>query len=271
MRWCSYMTPSGGPARLGAVSGQDDGRVLDVAGFARTRDVETPNDLVDLVESSPATQERVTELVRSAPADGVGWVRPDDVRYLAPLRAPGTLRTVVARDGAVPVFTHLSRRVVLGPDEDLTWPPYTERLAFGCQIAAVLGRGGRDLDPAAAVETVFGYVVMTQWTARDVAREVATSLGPWLVTPDEWEPRAGHAVTVAVDDELWISGTTDSRPWTFGQALSWLSQGEELVAGDIVGLGSGPEGCDRWVPREGTVTATVERLGGLSTHVVGGA
>lgn len=86
MRWCSFTTRAGDPARLGAVAARDgSGKVLDVGSWARSRGAQTP---VDLVESSPATQERVTELVRSAPAEGTGWLRPEEVRYLAPLRAP---------------------------------------------------------------------------------------------------------------------------------------------------------------------------------------
>lgn len=272
MRWCSFTTASGGSARLGAVSAWDDsGKVLDVGSWARSRDAETPPDLVDLVESSPATQERVTDLVRSAPGDGVGWVRRDEVRFLAPLRSPNSVRQVVARDGAVPVFTQASRRAVLGPDDDLTWPSYTEKLDFSCQVAGVVGRRGRDLAPPEAVEAVFGYTLMTQWSARDVGREVATALGPWLVTPDEWEPRVGHTLDVTVDGDLWSTGTTLGRPWTFGQALSWVSQGEDLWATDILGLGpvQGASGrdLDRWIQAGQSLVLTVEGLGTLGTRV----
>jgi hypothetical protein len=272
MRWCSFTTTSGGPARLGAVSAWDgSGKVLDVAGWARSRDAETPPDLVDLVESSPATQERVTDLVRSAPADGIGWVRPDEVVFLAPLRSPNTLRQVVAREGAVPVFTHASRRAVLGPDDQLRWPSYTEKLDFSCQVAAVVGRRGVDLSPTDALASVFGYTVMTQWSARDVGREVATAFGPWLVTPDEWEPRADHALEVAVDGESWFTGTAPGRPWTFGQALSWVSQGEELWPTDVLGLGpaAGGSGRDlgRWIQPGHQLALSIEGLGAVATRV----
>lgn len=270
MRWCSFTAATGGPARLGAVSAWDDsGRVLDVAGWARSREAETPPDLVDLIESSPATQERVTDLVRSAPADGVGWVRPEELRFLAPLRAPNTLRQVVARDGAVPVFTYAGRRAVRGPDEDLSFPSYTQQLDFAGQVAAVVGRAARDVDPSEAAATVFGYAVMAHWSARDVAREVATSFGPWLVTPDEWEPRAGHALTVSVDGEPWSSGTTGSSPWTVGQVLSWVSQGDDLLPTDVVGLGASSGLCgrdlDRWIRPGQSLTLDIEGLGTVHT------
>ena len=140
MRWCSFTTTTanGGP-RLGAVS-PVDGRVLDVGSWARSRGADAPADLVDLVEASPGTQERVTDLVRSATDDGVGWVRPEEVRYAAPLRAPNSLRDFfafrdhvergAARRGAevpeawdrIPVFYKGNRRSVVGPDDLVRWP-----------------------------------------------------------------------------------------------------------------------------------------------------
>jgi 2-keto-4-pentenoate hydratase/2-oxohepta-3-ene-1,7-dioic acid hydratase in catechol pathway len=307
VRWCSFTTDSGGaPARLGAASGPDDpggGRVLDVGAWARSRSAETPLDLVDLVEASPGTQERVAELVRSAPADGVGWVRPEEVRLLAPVRAPNSLRDFLAyRDhverGAarrgtpvpeawdrIPVYYKGNRRSILGPDDPVAWPSYTERLDYECEVAAVVGRGGRDLAPEEAPDHVFGYTIMNDWSARDVqrdemacwlgpakAKDFATSLGPWLVTPDEWSPEEPHAMTVHVDDELWSSGTTAGRRWSFGEMLAWVSRDEDLWPTDVLGSGTFGGGCgldlDRWLAPEQVVTLTVEGLGALSARVV---
>jgi hypothetical protein len=156
VRWCSFTPATGAaPARLGAGSGSDDpggGRVLDVGAWARSRSAATPVDLADLVEAPPGTQERLTDLMRAAPADGVGWVRSEDVRLLAPLRAPNSLR----------------------------------------DFLALVGRPGRDLAPQDAGAHVFGYTVMNDWSARDIQRDemscwlgpakpkdFATSLGPW--------------------------------------------------------------------------------------------
>lgn len=272
MRWCSFTTGSGGGARLGAVSAQNDvGKVLDVAGWARSRDAESPLDLVDLVESSPAIQDSITDLVRSAPSDGVGWVRPDEVRFLAPLRSPNAVRHVVTPVGGVPTFTHASRRAVLGPDDDLPWPPYTQALDFTCQVAAVVGHRARDLAEGQALDVVFGYAVMTQWTARDVGREVATALGPWLVTPDEWDPSGDHAVEVAVDGEPWIGGTAATGVATFGSGLSWVSQGEDLWPTDVLGHALSPSASgrdlDRWIRPGQELSFTVSGLGSVTTRL----
>ena len=266
MRWCSFTTASGGPARLGVVTPDEgSGRVLDVGGWARSRGADSPADLVDLVESSPANQERVADLVRSAPADGVGWVRREEVRFLAPLRAPATLRQVSARSSALPVFSHVPRRGVLGPDDDMAVPTYTDKLDVAGHVAAVVGRKGRDLEAEDAVATVFGWTVMLHWSARDAARDVVSALGPWVVTPDEWRPSGTHEVTLRVDGELWQAGATNDRPWTAGQVLSWVSRGEDLAAGDVVGLGPlvTARDDDRWLRVGQDVQVSVAGLGEL--------
>lgn len=289
MRWCSFTTASGGPGRLGAVTAREgSGRVLDVGAWARSRDAETPVDLVDLVESSPATQERVTDLARSAPEDGLGWVRAEEVRFLAPLRAPNSLRGFAAFPGTTeagrPVFAYGNRRSVLGTGDTVTIPSYTKELDYEAEVAVVVGRAGRDLDASSAGPHVFGYTLMNDWTARDLeteelaaglgpakAKGVATSLGPWVVTPDEWDPDDGHAVTVLVDGEPWSAGSTDGRRWSFGEMLAWASQDEDLWPTDILGCGTFAGGSARdlgrlLVPGQQVVLA-VAGLGELSNPV----
>ncbi|MCW2608135.1 MAG: putative Fumarylacetoacetase [Frankiales bacterium] len=305
MRWCSFTSnAAGGEPRLGAVSPgpHGAGRVLDVGAWARSRGGETPVDLVDLVEASPGTQERVTDLVLSVSDDGPGWVRPEEVTFLAPLRRPNSLRDVLAfrdhvergaaRRGSpvpeawdrIPVFYKGNRRSIIGPDDPAPWPSYTTKLDYECEVAAVVGQGGRDLSADEATAAVFGYTVMNDWSARDVqkdemacwlgpakAKDFATTLGPWVVTPDEWSPEDAHAMTVAVDGEEWSSGSTAGRRWTFGEMLAWASRDEDLWPTDVVGSGTFGGGCgldlDRWVAPGQTVTLTVEGLGAL-TNVV---
>ena len=304
MRWCSFTTTTtGGPPRLGAVSAREGlDRVLDVGAWARSRHAETPVDLVDLVEASVGTQERVTDLVRSAPEDGLGWVRLEEVTFLAPVRTPNSLRDFLAfrdhvergaaRRGApvpepwdrIPVYYKGNRRSIIGPGEQVLWPSYTDRLDYECEVAAIVGQGGRDVPAADALAHVFGYTIMNDWSARDVqkdemacwlgpakAKDFATTLGPWLVTPDEWSPEDPHTMTVTVDDEVWSAGSTAGRRWTFSDMLAWVSRDEDLWSTDVLGSGTFGGGCgldlDRWITPGQTVTLTVEGLGSLHTPV----
>ncbi|HEU0132877.1 MAG TPA: fumarylacetoacetate hydrolase family protein [Mycobacteriales bacterium] len=305
MRWCSWTSDElGGTARLGALR-QRDGEewLLDVTRWATSREATVPADLVDLVEASEATRERTAELAATAPDDAPGWLRPSSVRLLAPLRAPNSLRDFLAfRDhverGAarrgtpvpepwerIPVYYKGNRRSISGDGDDVRWPSYTERLDYECEIAAVVGRGGRDWTADEAREAIFGYFVMNDWSARDVqrdemacwlgpakAKDFNTSFGPVLVTADEWDPEDDHPMTVTVDGEVWSRGTTAGRRWTFGEMLAHVSRDEDVYPTDVLGSGTFGGGCgldlDRWLVPGQTVTLTVDGLGTLTNRVV---
>ena len=302
MRWCSFTTSKDGPGRLGLVAPGDAGRVLDLGVWARSRDAEAPADLVHLIEATPSVQERVSDLARSASDDSPGWIKVEELSFLAPVREPNSLRDFLAfRDhverGAarrgtpvppawdkIPVFYKGNRRSILGPEDEAPWPSYTDKLDYECEVAAVMGRRGRNIAAADAGPYVFGYTIMNDWSARDVqkdemscwlgpakAKDFATTLGPWLVTPDEWSPEDEHAMTVTVDGEIWSSGTTTGRRWTFDEMVAWTSLDEDLWPTDVLGSGTFGGGCgldlDRWVTAGATVTLDVEGLGTLTNRI----
>jgi 2-keto-4-pentenoate hydratase/2-oxohepta-3-ene-1,7-dioic acid hydratase in catechol pathway len=305
MRWCSWTSAEwGGVGRLGAVrtrSGEDC--LLDVGSWAASRDAQAPADLVDLVESSPATQEHTTALTLAAPEDATGWKRLADVRLLAPLRAPNSLRDFIAfrdhvergaarRGGQVPepwdrlpVYYKGNRRSISGPFDDVAWPSYTERLDYECEVAAIVGQGGRDWTAEQGAAAVFGFTVMNDWSARDIqrdemacwlgpakAKDFNTTLGPIVVTPDEWSAEDAHDMTVLVDGEVWSKGSTAGRRWTFGEMLAHVSRDEDVYATDVIGSGTFGGGCgldlDRWIAPGATVTLRVDGLGELTNTVV---
>lgn len=306
MRWCSFTNDDLTGARLGALRERDGEEwLLDVASWAASRELESPPDLVDLVEASEATQRRVTELVETAHEDSPGWLRPSSVRLLAPLRAPNSLRDFLAfRDhverGAarrgtpvpepwdrIPVYYKGNRRSISGDGDEVRWPSYTEKLDYECEVAAVVGRGGRDFTEDEARAAIFGYLVMNDWSARDVqrdemacwlgpakAKDFNTSFGPVIVTADEWDPEDDHAMTVTVDGEVWSRGTTAGRRWTFAQMLAHVSRGEDVYPTDVLGSGTFGGGCgldlDRWLQPGQTVVLDVEGLGTLTNTVVRG-
>ena len=305
MRWCSWTNDDlGGAGRLGALRDRDGEEwLLDVASWAASREATAPTDLVDLVEASEATQHRIADLVATANDDSPGWLRPASVRLLAPLRAPNSLRDFLAfRDhverGAarrgtavpepwdrLPVYYKGNRRSISGDGDEVRWPSYTEKLDYECEVAAVVGRPGRDLTEDDAAGAIFGYLVMNDWSARDIqrdemacwlgpakAKDFNTSFGPVLVSADEWDPEDDHEMTVTVDGEVWSRGTTAGRRWTFAQMLAHVSRDEDVYPTDVLGSGTFGGGCgldiDRWLAPGQTVTLTVDGLGSLTNRVV---
>jgi 2-keto-4-pentenoate hydratase/2-oxohepta-3-ene-1,7-dioic acid hydratase in catechol pathway len=187
-----------------------------------------------------------------------------------------------------------------GTEDEIAVPPGCARLDFELEVAAVIGRDGRDLAPADADRHIAGYTIFNDWSARDLqisemrlglgtckGKDFANTLGPWIVTSDELEPyRDGDRLDLTLSAE--VNGTklgTDSlanMAWSFPELVSYASRGTWVRAGDVLGSGTCGYGCllELW-GREGpdahrplqpgdTVALHVDGIGTLRNTVVAG-
>jgi 2-keto-4-pentenoate hydratase/2-oxohepta-3-ene-1,7-dioic acid hydratase in catechol pathway len=240
----------------------------------------------DALNEARAALDFVTaEVKKKAPPLGPKGERvlhlPGAVRLLAPLR-PRSLRDFFAyedhalhawaRSSATlpaswydhPVYFKCNHREIYGPDEEVPWPSYTRRFDFEAEVACVVGRTGRDLDPAAAADCIAGFTILDDFSARDMmkselsvgmgpgkGKDFAYGLGPCLVTADEVGPEENLGIQVWINGEKWSEGRTADRYWSWGLMLSHLSQEETLQPGDVMGSGTFFQGCgldmNRWV------------------------
>ena len=200
----------------------------------------------------------------------------------------------------LPVFYFSNPAAVLGPFDDVAVPPGSRELDYELEVAAIVGRGGADLDPEVAERHIAGFCVMNDWSARDVQRremklsmgpvkgkDFATSLGPLMVTADELEPfRRGRAYDLAMTAS--VNGREYSRAsladiyWSFGEMLAYASRGTEIVPGDVIGSGTCGTGCILelslvhgeaeypWLEPGDLVALEVEQLGRIASTVVSG-
>jgi 2-keto-4-pentenoate hydratase/2-oxohepta-3-ene-1,7-dioic acid hydratase in catechol pathway len=185
---------------------------------------------------------------------------PSSLRGFQAFRGRG--QVVAAGGGATtdtwqdaPVYFKGNHRSVLGPEEDVVWPAFTRELDYEAGVACVIGRRGRDLQPADADDVIFGYTLLNDWTARDVerdevatgmgpakSRDFATSLGPCIVTPDEIDP-ARLPIIARVDGAVWSAGNLRDAHWTFQEMIAHVSAGEDVLPGDVYGSGTFGGGC----------------------------
>jgi 2-keto-4-pentenoate hydratase/2-oxohepta-3-ene-1,7-dioic acid hydratase in catechol pathway len=160
-----------------------------------------------------------------------------------------------------PVFYFTNPAAITGPYDDVPMAPGTAQYDYELEVAAVIGRPGSDLAPADAEAYIAGYVLFCDWSARDLqskemtiglgpakGKDTATSLGPFLVTPDELEARrSGNgydvAMTASVNGTTYSEGNWRDLFWSFGQMLAYASRGTELRAGDVIGSGTVGTGC----------------------------
>ena len=298
MRWVTYRSPSAAAARVGLVS---EGRVLGLR---------SPERLLDLLGDDGETLAGAAE---SAAADPLDVIAYEAAELMAPVPQPPSVRDFMAfeahvrnaRGGSVdpgwyelPVFYFSNPASIHGPRDPVAVPPLTTQFDFELEVAAVVGRGGRDLDPATAESHIAGYTIFCDWSSRDLqfremtqmlgpakGKDSATTLGPMLVTPDELEPhRGGNAyrlgMRASVNGVGYSSGDMGDIHWTFGQLLAYASRGTRLVPGDVIGSGTVGSGCilelsrvhggDRypWLAPGDRVRLEIEQLGAIDTTIV---
>jgi fumarylacetoacetate (FAA) hydrolase len=216
---------------------------------------------------------------------GAGEPRPvghaialERVQLLAPVPQPPSIRDFYAFEAHVatarrtrglemepawyeaPAFYFTNAAAVLGPDDAVRAPRGCAELDYELEVAAVVGHSVRDCSEADGLRAIAGFTIMNDWSARDVQRremrvglgpskgkDFATSLGPWLATPDELDgfatgrPRA--SMTATVSGEEWSRGQLADIHYTWGELVAHAAQDATLRPGDVLGSGTVGTGC----------------------------
>lgn len=305
-------TPVGQKRRLGAV--QDDS-IIDVTAaninrYERNdepREVarsETPPNLIDFL-ARPGSMEAAEQAIREAPGDmdarttngGRIHYRHDDVELLSPLPRPNSLRDFMVFEEHVrnttgeppdvwydrPIYYKGNPDSIHGPGTDVECPNYTDQLDYELEIAAVIGKKGRDIPAQEAGEYIAGYMVFNDWSARDVqmeemqamlgpakGKDFANSLGPYLVTPEDFNVE-GASMEARVNGEVWSRGSVGEMHHSYNEIIEHVSQSETLHPGDVLGSGTVGGGCGlelgKFLSVGDTVELEVEGLGVLHNKV----
>jgi 2-keto-4-pentenoate hydratase/2-oxohepta-3-ene-1,7-dioic acid hydratase in catechol pathway len=140
---------------------------------------------------------------------------------------------------AAPTFYFTNPYSILGPADDVPVPPGCAAFDFELEVAAVIGRAGRDLTPERARDHIVGYTIFNDWSARDLqaaemrvglgpakGKDTSSTLGPWLVTADELEPWRDAdgfldlELTAEVDGERVGHDRLAHVGWTFEEVVA---------------------------------------------------
>ncbi len=131
-------------------------------------------------------------------------------------------------------------------------PAYTKALDYELELAFVLRTGLRDASPEEATNAVGAFVVLNDFSARDVQRaEMATGLGPQkskhfassmsqvAVTPDEILPKLATLTgSVSINGRVVSRVDTRDQRWTIGEMLAHASKSETLLPGELFATGT---------------------------------
>jgi fumarylacetoacetate (FAA) hydrolase len=260
--------------------------------------------MMDLIEAGEAGLKRARDAKR---------IPLKTVRLEAPLLRPATLRDGYAFETHVktananrgrevpeewykfPIFYFTNPGNIFGPDDEIPYPSHTREMDYELEIAAVIGKPGRDLKPEEAPKNIFGYTIFNDWSARDVQRDemkvglgpakgkdFASSLGPCIITADELADRSvGRPGVFDLTMTARVNGVERSRGnfkdmyWSFGDILARASESVTLMPGDVIGSGTVGTGClleltkakGPWLAKGDLVELEIERIGVLKNKI----
>jgi 2-keto-4-pentenoate hydratase/2-oxohepta-3-ene-1,7-dioic acid hydratase in catechol pathway len=186
----------------------------------------------------------------------------------------------------VPAFYLGNHAAMLADGETMPWPSHTHFLDFELELACVLARPLADPTPGEAREAIGGWLVLNDWSAREVqadearhgvfgpavkSKTFANSLGADVVTPEElgdWTAARGR---VRVDGEVWCEGGTADPAHEIGAMIAYAAAGERLAPGDVISTGTMPGCCglelDRWIEPGQRVELEIDGIGTLSNRI----
>ncbi|HPP81954.1 MAG TPA: fumarylacetoacetate hydrolase family protein [Rubrivivax sp.] len=156
----------------------------------------------------------------------------------------------------------------------LTWRPRAVRfMHYECELAVIIGHGGRNIAEPDAMAHVAGYTVANDYAIRDYLenwhrpnlrvknRDGATVLGPWFVPAAEVGDPHALALRTWVNGKLVQQGHTSNMVHRVAPLVAWLSRFMTLAPGDVILTGT-PEGVVN-VDAGDEVVCEIEGIGRL--------
>ncbi|MFC8797791.1 fumarylacetoacetate hydrolase family protein [Promicromonospora sp. NPDC057138] len=165
-----------------------------------------------------------------------------------------------------PTFYFTNPHTVRATDEQIGIPAGCQELDYEAEVGIVIGRmpgsSGTNLDYDDAQAHIFGLTVLNDWSARDLqlremrvglgpckGKDFATTLGPWIVTADEFAPRFTDdgflplAMRVRVNGHEYGSDLLSNMGWPLSDLVRYASADSRVVPGDVLGTGTCGRGC----------------------------
>ncbi len=211
----------------------------------------------------------------------------DDVRLLAPVIPRSKIvclgknfeahaRELAPRPNAssLPLFFLKPNTTVIGPDDPIIAPSYSEDVQLEAELAVVIGRLCKDVSPEAAEDYIYGFTCANDVTARDIQRkedqwfrakafDSSLPLGPWI------ETELAHddvTITSRINGTQAQTGHTGDMILDVATAVSMVSEVTTLLPGDVVLMGT-PAGVTT-INHGDVVEIEIEDLGVLRNPVV---
>lgn len=179
---------------------------------------------------------------------------------------------------------------VIGPDEPIVIPASARQVDWEVELAAVIGRGGRNIPVGHALDHVAAYTIINDISARDLTRradypfkfdwfrgksfDTFGPLGPWLVPASVVGDPQNLAMRLSVNDEIKQDDSTAAMIFSVAEQIAYLSGIVSLQPGDVIATGT-PKGVgmgtDTYLKHGDVVVASIDRIGSLRNPVIDAA
>ncbi|MFC5586495.1 fumarylacetoacetate hydrolase family protein [Nitratireductor kimnyeongensis] len=294
MRFVTFESEAG--PRAGVLVLVDGGeRVLDLAHRSLVDCLAgTPADLLAMIEAG------LSDICRRMPDPDM---LPDDavlplesVRLLAPLPSPPRIvgaahnyRCAVAERGLnspdAPVLFEKLQRTVVGSGSPVVLPAGAGGVTYEAELAVVIGKRAHRVSPDAAMDHVAGYTLFNDVSASEIIKADGNfergknfstfgPMGPWLATPDAFDPAGEHRITLSIDGDRQQDGSISDLIFGIADLISRISQDAPLAPGTVIATGT-PAGVaamktpPSWLKAGSVMTVEIEGLGRLTNPIMG--
>jgi 2-keto-4-pentenoate hydratase/2-oxohepta-3-ene-1,7-dioic acid hydratase in catechol pathway len=279
--------------RLGALT---DRGVVDLQDAARRMNVpvEIYANTISLLSGGEFALKQAEQLVQGAPQEALLPIF--NVVLRAPVPRPGKIIAVGLnyRDHSIeagakqlpanPIIFAKFTTSVCGPGDPIVIPPSDPEVDYEAELGVVIGRKGKSIAAADAVQYVAGYLPLNdvsarawqfsdkQWV-RGKSCDTFCPIGPALVTRDEVPDPHVLGICARVNGTTLQNSNTSKMIFRIPELIQFISEGMTLEPGDIIATGT-PEGVGvfRTPPvflKAGDIMEVeIEKLGVLRNPVV---
>tara|TARA_B110000263_G_scaffold16561_1_gene13276 strand:+ start:1756 stop:2742 length:987 start_codon:yes stop_codon:yes gene_type:complete len=198
-----------------------------------------------------------------------------------------------------PVYYYSNHSSITGPGDLFINKKHLNKLDFELELAIIIGKEGKNITIENADEYIFGFMIMNDWSARDIqieemklnlgpakGKDFCTSIGPYLVTKDELKKQISKTkkgniydlkMSAFINNKKVSGDSSKNMYWTFAEIISHISVGTTLYPGDIIGSGTCATGClyelnltnqtNTWLQSDDIVKLEIEELGTLENKI----
>lgn len=270
-------------------------RLLDLPALAKHLRADLPGKIEAFILDPVAqkTAEALLTKAKRSELDAVS-IPIDKARLLAPIASPPKIlclglnyATHVSETNEKrpeqPVIFMKPRTAIAGPNDKIIKRPFVKQLDYEGELAIVMGKKAKDVAESEALNSVFGYTILNDVSARDFqfkgsqwtpgkSFDTFAPIGPCIVMSNQLRNISNLAVKTWINGELRQNGNTRDMIFTVAQIVSFLSKVMTLEPCDIIATGT-PSGVamarkpPKWLKAGDEIRIEIEGIGTLENTV----